>query len=76
MGIGISRNESNRIAIKGRKSGTSYREYYEYECSWLRISNAMKKLGDSLENAAKAINLANSTIMSFNEAMCVVAQSN
>lgn len=76
MGSGLSRNEANRIAIKGRESGLSYQEYYEYKCSWLRISIAMQKVGDSFENAAKAMNIANSTMMSFAEAMCVVAQSN
>ena len=76
MGIGLSRNEANRISIKARESGVPYQKYYEYECSWLRLSIAMQKVGDSFKNVAKAINLANSTIMSFNEAMCVVAQSN
>lgn len=76
MGVGFSRNEANRISMKSRESGIPYQEYYEYKCSWLRISIAMQKVGDSFKNAAKAINLANSTMMSFNEAMRVVAQSN
>ena len=76
MGIGLSRNRANEFAIKSRESGLPYQEYYEYECSWLRISVAMQKVGNSFENAAKAMSLANSTIMSFNEAMCVVTQSN
>ena len=76
MGVGLSRNEANKVSIKGRESGISYQEYYEYECSWLRISIAMQKVGNSFENASKAMNLANSTMMSFSEAMCAVAQSN
>lgn len=76
MAEGFSRNEANRIAFKRKEFGMSYREYYAYKCSWLRISIAMQKVGNSFENAAKTMSLMNSTIMSFNEAMCAVAQSN
>lgn len=76
MAEGFSRNKANEFAIKSRKSGLSYQKYYEYEYSWLRISIVMQKVGDSLENVAKAMNLASSTMISFNETMCAVAQSN
>lgn len=76
MGIGLSRNEANKISIKSRESGIPYQKYYEYECSWLKITNAMKKVGASAKNFSKAMNLANQTMMSFSEAMCAVAQSN
>lgn len=76
MGVGFSRNESNEIAVKSRKSGASYQVYYEYNCSWLRISIAMKKVGNSFKKVSKAISFTNSTMMSFNEAMCAIAQSN
>lgn len=73
MAEGFSRNEANKIAIKGRESGLPYKKYYEYECSWLRISAAMKRVGTSFKNASKAMNLMNSSMISFNEAMCAIA---
>lgn len=72
MAEGLSRNEANEIAVKGRKFGLPYQKYYEYECSWLRISIAMQKAGRSFENASKAMSLMNSTMISFNEAVCAV----
>ena len=76
MGIGISRNEANEISTKSRKSGIPYQKYYEYECSWLKIANAMKKVGTSAKNFSKAMNLASQTMMSFGEAICAVAHDN
>ena len=75
MGIGLSRNEANKILIKCRESGVSYKKYYEYECSWLRISIATQKVGCSFKNVVKAFNIANSTVRSFSEAMRVAIQN-
>ena len=74
MGVGFSRNEANKISFKSRESGLSYREYYEYKCSWLIISNAMNKVGTSVKNFSNAMNIANRTMMSFTEAMRAVTQ--
>lgn len=76
MGIGLSRNEVNEISIKIRKSGIPYQKYYEYECSWLKIANAMKKVGTSVNNFIKAMNLASQTTMSLGEAMFAVTRAN
>lgn len=77
MAEGFSRNEANKIAIKGRESGLPYQKYYECECQWLKLSVAMKKAGNSFKKVSKSINkLANETMMSFQEAVYAIVQSN
>ena len=77
MAEGFSRNEANKIAIKSRESGLPYQKYYKCECQWLKLSVAMKKAGNSLKKVSKSINkLANETMMSFQEAMYAIVQSN
>lgn len=77
MADGLSRNEANKVVIKSREANVPYQEYYEYECQWLKLSVAMKKAGNSFKKVSKSINkLANETMMSFQEAMYAIVQSN
>lgn len=73
MADGFSRNEANKIMTRCRESGFSYEWYYKHECQWVRAFATIRKLGGSFKNVSKAVNLANSTMMSFAEAMYEVA---
>lgn len=73
MAEGFSRNEANKIAIRNRESGFSYEWYYKHECQWIRAFATIRKLGSSFKNVSKAVSLANSSMMSFAEAMYEVA---
>jgi hypothetical protein len=73
MANGLSRNEVNKIVIQSRESGIPYQEYYDFECQWIKLRAAMRKVGYAFNNASKVMNLANQTMMSFGESMHVIA---